>query len=86
MTEAQKAAATGGLIPVEFDGDTYLVAPSEEWDISVLELVEESKVAGALKLLLGDKQWAAFRAGHGKVRDLTAMYEVLGSAVGTGNS
>lgn len=86
MTTAQRDEAAAALITVEYDGATYEIPPSAEWDIAVLEAIEDGKVTHAARALLGAVQYECFRAGHKKIADLSALMEVIGNAVGTGNS
>jgi hypothetical protein len=81
-----KNDVTGKPFSVEFNGDTYEVAPAEEWDLDVLEAIDENKLTHALKALLGDEQYATFRATNKKVKDLGAFFDVAGKQVGAGNS
>lgn len=83
--KAQKAEALGQSVAVEFGGDTYIVPPSSEWDIDVLEAVDDQRFTVALRALLGPEQWATFRAKHKKVSQLSDFFEAVGQAVGTGN-
>ncbi|MCF3174789.1 hypothetical protein IPZ61_15835 [Streptomyces sioyaensis] len=83
---ATKNDATGAATAVEFNGDTYQVPPAEDWDLDVLEAIDDSKMTLALRALLGDEQYAKFRATNKKVRDLGAFFEAAGKSVGAGNS
>lgn len=80
-----KNDATGQPHSVEFDGETYLVPPADAWDLSVLEAIDNNKMTHALRALLGDEQYAKFRAGGRKVADLGRFFEVAGKSVGAGN-
>lgn len=86
MTVAKKNDALGHVHVVEFKGDTYAVPPADDWDIDVLEAIDESRMTAALRSLLGDEQYAKFRASNKKVRDLGAFFEAAGKTVGAGNS
>lgn len=70
---------------VEFNGETYEVAPAEEWDLDVLEAIDEGRMTTALKSLIGDEQYATFRVTNRKVKDLGAFFETAGKVVGAGN-
>ncbi|MFF1812388.1 hypothetical protein ACFVXW_25305 [Streptomyces sp. NPDC058251] len=83
---ATKNDATGTPTPVEFNGDTFLVPPADDWDIDVLEAIDDQRMTHALKALLGDDQYATFRKTNRKVADLGKFFEVAGKAVGAGNS
>ncbi|WP_369190158.1 hypothetical protein [Streptomyces sp. R08] len=81
-----KNDVTGEAFSVEFNGDTYEVPPAEDWDLEVLEAIDDNKLSHALKALLGADQYATFRATNKKVRDLGSFFEVAGKKVGAGNS
>jgi hypothetical protein len=83
---ATKNDATGMPTSVEFNGDTFLVPSAEDWDIDVLEAIDDQRMTHALKALLGDDQYAAFRKTNRKVSDLGKFFDVAGKAVGAGNS
>ncbi|WP_405560685.1 hypothetical protein [Streptomyces sp. NBC_01180] len=80
-----KNDATGATHTVEFNGDTYQVPPADDWDLDVLEAIDESHMTTALRALLGDEQYATFRKSNRKVRDLGAFFETAGKVVGAGN-
>lgn len=81
-----KNDATGKPLPVEYNGDTYLVPPTEEWDLDVLEAIDDNKLTTALRALLGVEQYATFRKTNTKVKALGEFMDVAGKAVGAGNS
>lgn len=83
---AKKSDALGTPISVEFNGATYEVPPAEEWDIDVLEAIDDQRMTHALKALIGDDQYATFRKSNRKVSDLGKFFEAAGKSVGTGNS
>lgn len=83
---AKKNDALGVSHTVEFNGDTYEVLPAEDWDLEVLEAIDESRMTVALRALLGDEQYAKFRATNRKVRDLGEFFTAAGKKVGAGNS
>jgi hypothetical protein len=71
--------------PFEFEGETYTAPASSEWDLDVLEALEEGRMIAAVKALVGPEQYARFRAKHSKIADLEAFMEALQGAVGAGN-
>ncbi|WP_326792046.1 hypothetical protein OHA79_09600 [Streptomyces sp. NBC_00841] len=81
-----KNDATHTDFSVEFNGDTYSVPPADDWDIDVLEAIDEGHMTTAMRALLGADQYATFRAKNRKVRDLGAFFDVAGKVVGAGNS
>lgn len=83
---ATKNDALGTTTTIEYNGDTYEVAPAEDWDLDVLEAIDDQRLTHALKALLGEDQYKTFRASNRKVSDLGKFFEVAGKAVGAGNS
>ncbi|WP_030737207.1 hypothetical protein [Streptomyces sp. NRRL S-31] len=83
---ASKNDALGTSTVIEYNGDTYSVPPAEDWDLDVLEAIDDQRMTHALKALLGDDQYATFRKSNRKVADLGKFFEVAGRAVGAGNS
>ena len=83
---ATKNDVTGTPFAVEFNGETYNVPPAEEWDIDVLEAIDDQRITHAVKSLLGEEQYATFRKTNRKVADLGKFFEVAGKAVSAGNS
>jgi hypothetical protein len=81
-----KNDATNADFSVEFNGDTYSVPPADDWDLDVLEAIDDGLMTKALRALLGSDQYAKFRASNKKVRDLGAFFDVAGKAVNAGNS
>ncbi|MFJ9961077.1 hypothetical protein [Streptomyces avermitilis] len=86
MAVTKKNDATGEAHEVAFNGETYLVPSADDWDIDVLEAIDEQRLTHALKALLGDEQYAKFRVGNRKVRDLGEFMRVAGEKVNAGNS
>lgn len=82
---AKKNDATGTAHVVEFNGETYDVPPAEDWDLDVLEAIDESRMTAALRALLGDDQYAKFRKTNKKVRDLGDFFTAAGKKVNAGN-
>ncbi|MET8880557.1 hypothetical protein [Streptomyces rubiginosohelvolus] len=83
---ATKNDVTGTPSAVAFNGETYMVPPAEEWDIDVLEAIDDQRITHAVKALLGEDQYATFRKSNRKVADLGQFFEVAGKAVSAGNS
>ncbi|MFE3409450.1 hypothetical protein ACFXMT_14270 [Streptomyces mirabilis] len=81
-----KNDATGAAHSVDFNGDTYLVPPADDWDLDVLEAIDDQRLTHALKALLGAEQYTKFRVTNRKVADLGKFFEVAGKSVGAGNS
>ncbi|MGW2591663.1 hypothetical protein ACWCXC_15560 [Streptomyces sp. NPDC001515] len=83
---ATKSDATHTPATVEFNGAVYRVPPAEDWDIDVLEAIDDQRITHAVKALLGEEQYATFRKANRKVADLGRFFEVAGKAVAAGNS
>jgi hypothetical protein len=82
----KKNDAIGKFHVVEFNGETYAVPPADDWDLDVLEAIDESRMTTALRALLGDEQYVKFRTTNKKVRDLGEFFTTAGKKVGAGNS
>ena len=82
---AVKADVLGTDIAFDFDGDSYTVPPTSDWDLDVLEAIEDGKMIGAVRSLLGVSQWATFKAKRRTASDAAALYEALQGALGLGN-
>lgn len=71
-------------VEIEWRGLT-LVLPSsiEDCDVSVLEAIEDNKVARVVRGLLGDKQWSEIRSAQlATVGDLGDLAEIIVKALG----
>jgi hypothetical protein len=76
------AEATGEKLAVEFRGATYTVDAAGDWDLEVLEALEDGKMTTAVRALLGPDQFAAFKATRPKVNDLNDLFEAIQTALG----
>lgn len=85
MTNAQREAVTKDEITFEYGELSFTIPTSENWPIDVIEAVEEGRMTGALKALLGDRQWAKFKGSHNTVGDLHKFFEAAGNAVSVKN-
>lgn len=66
-----------------FDGQTYWIQAAETWDLEIFELIEDGKLVKACHLMLGDKQWAQFKAKPRKAKDFNELFVASQSALGT---
>lgn len=70
----------------DYDGETYVAPALKLWPVEVLEAQEAGRNATAVKELVGDKQYAKFKAKPRTVTDLgdflTAMIESTGVSPG----
>jgi len=82
--EAEPNEVKPEIVTFEFEGKTYEVDKSQlAEDIDILEAFEDGKIITPLKLILGNKQWTAFRA-HSKpnTSKLNEFAEVLFDVLG----
>lgn len=87
MSNTVKAEATKAKASFTFDGVKYSVDSTMDWDLEVLEAVEDDKIVTIVRTLMGPEQWAKFKAKPRKVADLNALFEAIAKAVGLqGNS
>lgn len=77
-----KSEATKNKVSFTFDGDKYQIDPTSEWDLDVLEAVEDGKIVSLVRAILGDKQWEKFKAKPRKVDDLNRLFEAISKATG----
>lgn len=83
MTKSAAAAeALSEKVPFTARGVDFLLDPSSEWDFEAIEAFEEGRIAAFLKLILGEKQYAAFKATKPKVGDVDAFVLDLQKALG----
>lgn len=79
---AAKAEALGNYTEVEYDGETYSVPPTMEWDLDVLEALEDGQIVKAVRSLLGEEQYTKFKFKKRTVADLNELFEEIGKAAG----
>ncbi|WP_103529511.1 hypothetical protein [Streptomyces sp. SM12] len=79
-----KNDALGKPFRVEFNGDSYSIPPTEDWDIAVLENFDSGKMTLGIKALLGDDQYAAFRKSNTKIKAFTEFFEAVNVVVDAG--
>lgn len=85
MSTAQKAAATGSTVTIEYGDESYEIDP-EGITLDALEAFESDKYIAGLKLILGDEQYARYKKAHPRVVDLEQFIQAMFAAVGKGNS
>lgn len=85
MSEAQKAAATGGVVKFTYEEHEYTIDP-DALTLDVAEHAEGGRVATATRLMLGDEQYAAYKERHPKLLDLDPFYRAAMDAISAGNS
>lgn len=66
----------------EYDGEQWAMKPTDEWDIEIFEMIEDSKLVSAVREILGAKQWAQFKAKKRKVKDFSDIYDKIQEVMG----
>lgn len=69
-------------ITITYKGKTYRLVPATEWDIEVLEAMEDGKMTGILRGVLAGDGYARLRATKPLVSDLTELFEKVQKALG----
>lgn len=82
---AQADAATSKPFDVDFDGHTYTIPASEDWDLDVLDYWEQGKVVAMLRALLGPEDWKEFRSKPRSVKHASDFFSEIQKAGGLGN-
>ena len=80
-----KKDVTGTPVEFEYNGETYSIPPAEEWDIDVLEAIDDNKLTYALKALVGEEQYARFRKTNRTVKALGEFMSAATKGAGAGN-
>lgn len=83
--QAAKNEALENGVTFTFNGDSYTLPPSDDWDVEVMEHFEDGNPVIAVRALLGE-QWGEFKVKNPKVKDITDFADVLGKELGSGNS
>lgn len=73
--EVDDAAAQN--ISFSFDGERYELEPIRDWDLDVMEAIEDERYVAAVRAMLGPKQWARFKS---KRRTMTDLLDIFGTA------
>ncbi|AYN57734.1 tail assembly chaperone [Arthrobacter phage DrManhattan] len=76
------AEALGEMIPFNFDGKDYFVAPSSEWSFDALEAYEEGRVLAFLREILDEASFKTLRTEKPKASVLGEFVVALQKAVG----
>ena len=83
MTPAQIDAEKVETIVVSYNGaDLTFPASMEDADGDVIDAIDDQKVSHALRGLLGDDEWARFKATKPKVRDYEGLFTAYAAAIG----
>lgn len=84
---AQLEAEGVESVEVEYAGKTYTFPASlEDADGDVLDAIDNEKLSHALRGLLDDQQWNAFKATRPKVRDYNALFDAYAKVIGLGSA
>lgn len=81
---AQIEAEAATEVTIEWRGQSFTIpATLDDCDVDTLEAFENGKAIGAIKGLLGDKAYSAFKRKHKpNVRDLKEFMAVVAEAMG----
>lgn len=79
---AVKAEALETAVPFTYDGESYTIAPSKDWDLDALEAFEDGRIAACVRLVLGADQWRQFRAKQRTIGDLNGLFAKAQEAAG----
>lgn len=72
-----KNEAQGNEIHFTYKGEEYVAPPGAEWDVDVLELLEDGMLTKALRMLLAPEEWARFKATKPKAPDLVEFMNAI---------
>ncbi|MFI7069548.1 hypothetical protein [Micromonospora sediminicola] len=81
-TAAAQAEANDQPTSFEYDGETYQVAPSKDWDLDALAAFEDGHVLRAVTLILGAAQMKTFRSKPRTIGDLNDLFATAQKAAG----
>lgn len=76
------AEALGEKIPFTHNGVDYLLEPSTEWDVDALEAFEAGKIMTFLRMILGEEQYAKFKATKPKAGAVNGFLGGIQKALG----
>lgn len=76
------AAIKNKPLSLTWKGAEYPLVPSDDWDIEVLEGVEEGKLTAILRGILAGDGYARLRATKPKVTELTEFTDAAMKALG----
>lgn len=81
-SRAARAEATDQPTPFEYDGETYTVTASRDWDLDALDAFEEGHIVSAVRIILGPDQFKRFRSKRRTVGELNDLFEAAQKASG----
>jgi hypothetical protein len=92
VTARQRAAATrnkpakpSGEVTVSWRGTTFVLPSADDFPLDALEAEEAGRHLTALRLILGDDQYATWRAEARTARDAEEFSAVVMGELGAGN-
>lgn len=77
--------ATDTPITVTWKGKTYKVIPSAQWDIEVLEAMEDGKMTYILRNVLDGDGYQRFRATKPLASEVGEFFDKITKAIAPGN-
>lgn len=85
MTPIEVEASGEDTVKVEYrDGFYVFPASLDDADGDVIDAVDDQKLSHALRGLMSDDDWNAFKATKPKVRDYNGLFEAYAQAIGLG--
>ncbi|SCL33003.1 hypothetical protein GA0070616_4610 [Micromonospora nigra] len=87
MSNPAQAEATGQPITFEYAGETYSVAPTDEWDVDAMEAYEAGNIVTCVRLLIGEAQYRKFKPAGAKrtLADLRGLFDAIQTAADVPN-
>jgi hypothetical protein len=82
LNAIKEEAADPNVKVFTYDGEQWTMKPTDEWDIEVFEMIEDSKLVSAVREILGAKQWARFKSKKRKVKDFSDIYDKIQEVMG----
>lgn len=77
-----EAGVSDKPITITWDGNTYRLVPSADWDINVLEAVEDGKITHILRGIIDGDGYARFAETKPKIADLDGFTRKAMRALG----
>lgn len=83
---AQKAEAANAPVTATWHDREWTTAPGAEWSWDILEAIDDEKYSKALRALLSEEDYEAFKALRPTITDGGALMEALVKAAGFADS
>jgi hypothetical protein len=85
-TTTRKSAAAaevlGEQVPFTYKGAQYLVLPTSEWTLDTIEAFETGRMTAFLREILGEAQYATYKATKPKVAEIQDFMAEIQKALG----